>query len=86
MKIKAHFVLKEVAGKPIVVPVKEEAVNFSGIITLNASGKFLFEQLQEDLGEDALLARMLDKYDIDEETAKSDIEAFIKTLKDHGII
>ena len=48
MKIKKGFILKSVSDKFIVVPVGEEAVNFNGLMTLNKSGKLLFEALQQE--------------------------------------
>lgn len=86
MKIKEGFMLKNVAGKHIVVPVGEEAVNFNGLITLNSSGKMLFEALQRDVEMIQLVQLMLVKYDIDEETAKNDVNAFVNKLKSKGII
>jgi len=86
MKIKEGFMLKNVAGKHIVVPVGEEAVNFNGLITLNSSGKMLFEALQKDVEMIQLVQLMLVKYDIDEETAKNDVNAFVNKLKSKGII
>ncbi|MBU1142513.1 MAG: PqqD family protein [Firmicutes bacterium] len=86
MKIKEGFMLKNVAGKNIVVPVGEEAVNFNGLITLNSSGKMLFEALQKDVEMIQLVQLMLVKYDIDEETAKNDVNAFVNKLKSKGII
>ena len=47
MKLKAGFTLKEVGNQFMVLPVGEGALNFNGIISLNKSGKFLFELLQK---------------------------------------
>lgn len=86
MKIKEGFILKSVSGKNIVVPVGEKAVNFNGLITLNSSGKMLFEALQKDVEMIQLVQLMLVHYDIDEETAKNDVNAFVNKLKSKGII
>ena len=48
MKIKNNYILRTVAGQHLVVPVGEEGVNFNCIITLNNSGKLLFEELLKD--------------------------------------
>jgi len=86
MKIKEGFILKNVSGKNIVVPVGAEAINFNGLITLNSSGKMLFEALQRDVEMIQLVQLMLVHYDIDEETAKNDVNAFVNKLKSKGII
>ena len=48
MKVKSEYILRELAGQNIVVPIGSEAVNFNGVITLNNSGKRLFKKLKEE--------------------------------------
>jgi hypothetical protein len=86
MKIKKGYVLKNVSNKHIVVPVGEEAINFSGLITLNESGKLLFETLGNDVSLDDLVNKLLDAYEIDEETARKDVNDFVVKLKGKNIV
>ncbi|MDI6453303.1 PqqD family protein [Peloplasma aerotolerans] len=86
MKIKKGYVLKNLSNKHIVVPVGEEAINFSGLITLNESGKLLFETLGNDVSLDDLVSKLLDAYEIDEETARKDATAFVDKLRGKQII
>ncbi|HBY65435.1 MAG TPA: PqqD family protein [Acholeplasmataceae bacterium] len=86
MKIKKGFILKSVSDKFIVVPVGEEAVNFNGLMTLNKSGKLLFEALQQESTIESLTELVMEKYEIDQRTAELDVESFVKKLKDKQII
>lgn len=86
MKIKEGFLLREVAGNIIVVPVGEETVDFNGIITINETGKFLWELLSEGIEKECLLEKFIEEYNISLEEAKEDIREFIQTLLDNGII
>lgn len=86
MKIKKDFILRTVAGQNLVVPVGEEGVNFNGIITLNNSGKLLFEAMKQDIERVDLIKIMLDKYDIDKDTAEKDVDDFIKILSSKNLI
>jgi hypothetical protein len=86
MKIKKGYILKSVSDKYVVVPVGEEAIHFNGLITLNRSGKFLFEAMKEVSTVESLTVSMIEKYDIDAETAEQDVLAFIKKLKEKNII
>ncbi len=85
MKIKDGFVVREVAGNNIVVPVGAKTVDFNGIITLNETGRFLWDILAKGAEKPQLISAMLDEYDTDETTAAADIDAFIKKLLDAGI-
>jgi hypothetical protein len=86
MKIKKGYILKSVSDKYVVVPVGEEAIHFNGLITLNRSGKFLFESLKEESTVESLTLFMIEKYDIDAKTAEQDVLSFIKKLKEKNII
>jgi hypothetical protein len=87
MKIKKDYVIKTIGEDIVVVPVKDEAVRFNGIITLNKTGQFLFQSLQNyDLSQEALLSIVLDKYDVDEKQAKKDIHQFLSKCRKHGLI
>jgi hypothetical protein len=86
MKIKPGFLLRNVADVNVVVPVGEMSVDFNGIITLNDTGKFLFERLMvEDTSEDGLLLLMLEEYEVDEETAKADIREFVSKIEEANL-
>lgn len=84
MKLKDGFMLKEVAGSYIVIPVGQ--VDFTAMITVNETGAFLWELLGDDCDMAHLVARMTAEYDIDEATAKRDIEAFLKILTDNNLM
>ena len=86
MKIKEGFVLKELAGSSMVVPLGSQVVNFSSIIKLSESGAFLWQLLSEDKTIDELTDAMLSEYDVDEDRAKADIEKFIKKLEEADLI
>ena len=86
MKVREGFILREVGDQPVVVAVGPASQFFNGMVKLNATGQFLFEELKEDKTEDDLVKAMTDKYDVDEETAREDVKAFIDTLVKPGII
>lgn len=86
MKIKKDFILKKIAGSYIVVPVRQEAVDFSGIIKLSESGAFLWEILEKGAEKEELVAKLLDEYLVDEATAQTDVDRFIDRLKEAGLL
>ncbi len=86
MKIKEGYVLRSIEDEHIVVPTGEEAVNFNGIVTLNDTGKLLFEQLRKGSDEDTLVKLLEDTYDVDEATARKDVRDFLQVLKDRDMI
>ena len=86
MKIKKEFVLREIAGEYILVPVGNTAMEFNGLITLNEVGAFLWEKLQQQIELDQLVDAVLDEYEIDPETAGLDVEEFVENLRKAEIL
>ncbi|HKM29173.1 MAG TPA: PqqD family protein [Bacilli bacterium] len=86
MKIKKGFMLREVAGNYVVVPVGEASKEFKGIITLNISGAFLWKSLLEETTKEKLLEKFLGEYDIDQETATKDIDVFLDKVRSVNIL
>ena len=86
MKIKKGFLLRKVGAQNVVVAVGAESRNFNGIIRLNDTGKFLWEKLSSEISEDELVSAMISEYEIDEATARNDIETFIETLKEANLL
>lgn len=86
MKIKEGFMLRQVGEQIIVVAVGSASRDFNGIIRLNSVGKFIWEALSEDLTEIELVAKLLDNYNVDEDTAKADVKAFVNKLEEAGLV
>lgn len=86
MKIKSDYVMREVAGTYVVVPTGKASVDFSGMISLNGTGAFLWKQLAEDKSEQSLLSSMLEEYETDEAIAKADIIDFLKKIKEANLL
>ena len=86
MKIKDGFELREIADNYVVIPTESRVVDFSSMIMLNEVSAFLWLQLLEDKTENDLLKAVLSEYDVDKETAASDIKVFIKELAAAGVI
>ncbi len=86
MKIKNGFVLRNICDEYLVVAVGRQTLDFKGLIKLNESGAFLWEQLKNDRTEDELLAALTAEYAVDEATAKADIAAFLSSLKEADLL
>ena len=86
MKIDKDFVMREIAGDYVVVPTGKTVLDFNGLITVNEVGAFVWKILQEDVTEEDIVKRVLEEYEVDEETAKNDVEEFIEKLVKGGIL
>ncbi len=81
MKVNHEFLLKEIAGSFVVIPVSSVLVDFDGMITLNETGVFLWRLLEEEKTFDELLVALRAEYEVDDETARADIAAFLDQMR-----
>lgn len=85
MKLKDGFILRSVAGQTVVLPTGED-LDLNMMITLNDTGAFLWEKLENETSEAELTAALLAEYDVDEATAKSAVAAFVQKLENNGFL
>ena len=86
MKIEKEFVLREIAGDYIIIPVGKTVLEFNGLITVNEVGVSLWKMLQQDVTLEDLVKGILDEYDVEESVAREDIQEFLDTLVKGGIL
>jgi hypothetical protein len=87
MKIKEGFVLRKVSDANVVIATGKAALEFNGMITLNSTGVFLWEELQKGCeSKDKLAERLLKEYDVSPEIAKKDVYAFVEKLEKENIL
>ena len=86
MKIEKEFILREIAGDYLLVPVGKAASEFNGMININETGAFLFKLLQEDVSIEQLVEALCQEYEVDQRQAKEDVDSFVQSLKKYRII
>ena len=85
MKLKDGFLLREVSDQVVVLPVGED-LDLNMVITLDETGRFLWECLQEETDEAGLVSALLKEYDVDEATAISAVRNFVNKLNDNDFL
>ena len=82
MKIKEGYVINKLGGGYVVVTVGDASKDFNGLIRLNNTGAFLWENIREGLDtREKLVQAMMDYYDdLDEETARKDLDQFLSSI------
>ena len=86
MKIKDGFLLREIAGTPIVVPIGGQVIDFKGMMALNDIGSFIWKTMQTECTFDNVLKSVLESYDVDSDTAKADLEEFLAMVRKNGAL
>lgn len=86
MKIKSGYVLKNFADKYIAVAADDNADNAKVLVTLNSSGAYAWQLLQNDITYDEAVKSLLDKYNAPEEVIRDDFDGFLRILRDSALL
>ena len=86
MKTHPDFILRQIAGENILVPCGEAAKRLSGLINLNSTAAFIWQNLNEAKDLDELTARVMEHFEIDEETARRDVNGLTAELILMGMV
>ncbi len=86
MKIKEGYMLREIAGNFVVVPVGIASKEFNGVITLNSTGAFLWKELMNGLSITDLIDRLVATYEVEKEVAAKDVNNFVSILKGANLV
>jgi 2-keto-3-deoxy-L-rhamnonate aldolase RhmA len=79
--MKPKFVTRQVGNELILVPLSDNVAQMSELFTLNETGRFIWENINEKTTVEVMEGLMTEAFIIDRETAKKDIENFLKQLE-----
>ena len=86
MKLKYDFAVREIAEDFVLVPLGAAALKLSGMITTNAVGAFLWEQLVSETTEEAMVKRLIEELQVDAVTATNDVKEFVSQLQELDLV
>lgn len=80
------FLLREIAGEAILVPIGESAAQLNGMLSVNETFRFLWEQFQEPhTAHEAALAAV-EKFSGSPDEIENDVNDYVRESIQHGIL
>lgn len=87
MKLLDGFVLRSIGEAHIITGEGLNRVDFSKVISLNASAAYLWEQVQgKDFTPEDLVALLTVRYDVDAQQARADVDKLLASWRDAGLL
>ncbi|MEN6439423.1 MAG: PqqD family protein [Syntrophobacter sp.] len=86
MKRSEHFLLRSVGGQDLLVPLGSRVLDMNALMTLNATGRYVWELLAEDRSEESLVSEVVNRFDVGEERARADVRIFLDDLERLGLL
>ena len=62
MKIREGFLLRNVAGNNVVVPIGQATLDFNGMMSLNETGAFIFSKMLDGTTKEQLIEDLISEY------------------------
>ena len=59
MRINNGYVVKEIAGKYVIIPVGQNVVDYKNMLHINDTAAFILECMKEDTTRENILAKMI---------------------------
>ncbi len=81
-----QFIMRTVVDKQVLVPVGEAADAYHGMLSVNATGAYLWERMENSQTEETLADALAEKYGVAEEIALADVRLFLAKLRKVGAI
>ncbi len=86
MRIKDGFILKDVAGSKVVLPIGERQDELKGIITFNDVGAKIFNMLDGTNSVEEIVRAIAKEYEVSYETVEVDVNNLIEKMRKQGLI
>ena len=86
MTLKNKYILRTVADKTVAIAIENGAEKTEDVLTLNATGAFIFGKINDGFEKDAIVSAFFDEYDVTREDAAKAVESFIAGLEKAGLL
>lgn len=86
MKTKKNYIKRNIAGEYLLVPIGDTGDSSATILSLNETASDIWDIMLKAENEEEMVEMMTELYDVDTDTAKTDIEDFLNNLRNSDII
>lgn len=86
MKTNKEYVLREIAGEPLLIPAGMASQKLNGMIRLTETAAFIWKQVDTASELEEIVEKILQEFDVDEETARRDVYGFLRELYVRDIV
>ena len=86
MRRTCSFVMREVGGESLLVPIGPQVMDTNGLVILNDTARCVWEQLAEERSLDELAAAVVERFDVAPDRARADVLTFLDEITRIGMV
>ncbi len=80
------YVTRKIASETIVVPIRAKAAELDFVYVLNEVGAAIWSLLDEGQAQAEIAAHIANDFEVPPETARADVDRFLETLLQAGVV
>lgn len=77
MKTNENYILREIDGESILIPIGEASEHLNGMIHLTPTAAFIWKEVDNSNCLEEIIQKLMGKYEVTEEIARRDIYGFL---------
>lgn len=86
MKLKENLTIRKIGDEYMMVSESGSGLDYTRVISLNKSAAYLVQEVdQKEFTKEEWVSLLIDKYDVDKETAETDVQALIDKFAKEGL-
>lgn len=85
MKTNKDYILRTIVDEAILIPTGAASNAFNGMINLSEVAAFVWQNMDSCADMDALVAKVVAAYEVDEATARTDVKRFVDSLVENNM-
>ena len=86
MRLRGPYEIMQVEGQSFAVPMDEKKNGFGGLIKLSKTAAVIFELLQEDTTEEAIVEKLVQRYDAPRDVLAADVHRTVAKFQEKGLL
>jgi len=86
VKRKDDFIMQNVGGENLLVPLGAQMRDMNGLVILNDTGICVWELLAAERTLDELATAVAEQFEVDEVIARGDVQAFLQEIARLGMV
>lgn len=81
-----NYVLNDICGEKVLVPIVNSVAQMDFIYTLNSTGAFILEHITEATETETIVDLLLENFETDRTTAEADVSEFLNEMVAKGYV
>ena len=86
MKRKDDFIMQNVGGEYLLVPLGAQVMDMNAIITLNTTSAYIWSLLDQDRSVDEITTAVAERFEVDHASARADVQKFLDEITGLGLL